>query len=255
MLSCRLPKPTTSSRVAATAEDNLNLAIDGFDRILENVSNRGNPQTLPLSLSDDESSRLVVEIHQEDIVLLNQLLSFYGQFTQRNQSTRFVAFRNAAAYHRIGKIEQRLKRFNEATESFEQAMRIYDNQLERKPDDIECVVAKAELMNDMGLAMTESLKPLGDVVAQHQAAIEFLSSRPSSVASVAEVGYQLARAYDLPDRRVSAIELHPLGSEPSERNRRVRTRGRIRSTGRQGVIRRIHDSSIATRFNKPGRHI
>jgi serine/threonine protein kinase len=201
------------------AEDNLNLAIDGFDEILEGIINRGNPQAIPISASDQDIPKVVHEISQEDIDLLNRLLAFYGRFTMRNQSDPVVAVRNAAAHHRIGKIQQRLGNFEAADESFQQALKIYTEHLERVPEDISGIVSKAGLMNDIGLAMTEAQKPLTEVVAQHQSVIQLLTNLSVKNSDDPGVRYQLARAYDLSGSarfrgRIASFSVRAAGSNP-----------------------------------------
>ncbi len=188
-----------SAAVAAQqrAESNLNLAIEAFDGIFDNIATRGIPQSLELEYEDQAAPRFQSVLTEADADLLRQLLTFYKQFAEQNSSDLELRAKIATAHHRIGQIHQRLGHVEDARISFREAAAIYDQLLEEHPRQVEAILAKARLLNDHGVLLGENMWPWDEVVALHRQAIQFLTDQPAGVANTAVVRYELARAHDL----------------------------------------------------------
>ena len=76
-------------------------------------------------------------------------------------------------------------------------MKLYGDLLERNPGQLDAVVAKARIWNDLGALFAANLRPLPDVIALHRQAVDFLSSQSQTLLQKREIQYELARAHDL----------------------------------------------------------
>ncbi len=179
------------------AERNLNLAVEAFESIFENVALRGVPQSLEMEYDDATAPRFQSVLTEADADLLRKLLTFYEQFATQNGSDLQLRAKNAAAHHRIGQIHQRLGHAQDARLSFREALAIYDQLLAEHPGEINLIVAKARLLNDLGILLGEDMRPWAEVTAHHVKAIRFLSEQDPTVAASAAVRYELARSHDL----------------------------------------------------------
>ena len=185
------------------AENNLNLAIEAFESIFENIATRGVPQSLELEYEDDAAPRFESVLTDADAELLNRLLTFYEQFARQNHSDLQLRAKTAAAHHRIGQIHQRLGHFEEASKSYRDAQAIYESLLDNQPQQVDLVIAKARLLNDQGILLSTNMQPFDEVIQRHLQAVKFLSSQTPAVASLAKVRYELARSHDLAGSVVS----------------------------------------------------
>jgi len=179
------------------AEENLSLAIDAFESIFDNVANRGVPQSLELEYEDETAPTFETVLSDADADLLRELLTFYERFAQQNSPDTRLQARTADAYHRIGQIQQRLGRSEEAGKSYANALEIYDRLLTRDPENIEHIVAKARLLNDRGKLVEGGERRSERIAGDHLKAIAFLSDLPQNVSSDRAVRYELAKSHDL----------------------------------------------------------
>lgn len=179
------------------AETNLNLAINALEDIFDKVARRGVPHSLDLEFDDQDAPRFETVLTDADADLLRNLLGFYEQFARQNSSDLSIRTKTAAAYHRIGEIHQRLGQPAEAESSYRTALEIYDELLERTPHQLDAIVAKARIWNDLGLLFADSVRPPPEVQDMHRLAIEYLTNQPAELRGRSEVQFELARAHDL----------------------------------------------------------
>ena len=179
------------------AEENLSLAIDAFESIFNNVATRGVPQSLELEYEDETAPTFETVLSDADADLLRELLTFYERFARQNSPDAGLRARTAAAYHRIGQIHHRLGHLEEASQSFAEALAIYDKLLTARPEDIDYILAKARLLNDRGNLAGEQARRSSRTTDYHSQAVAFLSVQPPNVSLVPEVRYELARSHDL----------------------------------------------------------
>ena len=110
------------------AEGNLTDAMAAFERIVDRLSARGVPYSLDLG-SDEDVDRLGVvqtmAVTEADAELLQELLEFYTKFSQRNDQSPQVAVSTARVQRKIGEINQRLGRLDEAVAAYVSAQQIF----------------------------------------------------------------------------------------------------------------------------------
>ncbi len=201
------------------AEKNLNVALQAFDSIFDNVSQRGVPQSLSLDLqaaateesSSTENSETATSttaaqpkdaafeatLSSADAELLNSLLKFYAQFA-RGQCRRH----QVASPHRY-----RLPPYRSDPSTTGQG-RCSDRILQRSvkdpgtchaqhAGDASTILAIARIYNDRGFALSTMAKPVPQIVMEHKRATRFLETQPEEISKLDDVRFELARGYDL----------------------------------------------------------
>ncbi len=199
----------------ARAEGNLNVALQAFDAIFDNVAQRGVPQSLSQDMqqaaSADEdspnegaskankesSASYEVTLSSADAELLNNLLKFYSKFADENGDDAALQTRTAQAYQRIGQIQLRLGKSAEALASYRSAIALLEKIDAERPNDAQVVLATAKVYNDLGLALSTLSRDVGQIVSHHKAAIALLNGQSKSMVAQPETRFELARAYDL----------------------------------------------------------
>jgi serine/threonine protein kinase len=105
------------------AERNLELALEAFETITDNVASRGVSFNSALIDSEDDGnasfSGAVLSV--ADVELLKSLQVFFERFAEENNTD--LRFDAAIARKRVGEIERRIGKFDEATDSFAKALR------------------------------------------------------------------------------------------------------------------------------------
>ena len=196
------------------AEGNLNVALQAFDAIFDNVAQRGVPQSLsqdmqqaanaeaegmsePNVKATRDASQFEVTLNSADAELLNNLLKFYSKFADQNGDDTSLQTRTAQAYQRIGQIQLRLGKSDEAIASYRSSIELLEKIGQQRPDDASLKLLTAKVYNDMGYAFSTLSRDVGEIVSYHKAAIGLLAAQPREIVSQAEVRYELARGYDL----------------------------------------------------------
>ena len=106
-------------RENARAEKNLQVAVEAFEQIIQNIASRGVPESLAVVPGEEISV-----VTPADAELLEMLLAFFDQFAKHNE-VDFTA-ESAAALKRVGDIHQQLGRLDEAEEAYRQALAAYE---------------------------------------------------------------------------------------------------------------------------------
>jgi tetratricopeptide (TPR) repeat protein len=192
----------TSSKLAraeyARAEQNLQLAIEAFDSIIDNVASRGVPQSLTLNLDDDDPSEEEPRVYDTmltaaDADLLEALLAFFDDFAGQNRTD--LRLQSASARKRVGDIQQRLGRFEEAEETYRQSLDAFETLSAQKPDDLQLVIAQARIHNEIAIAASRRGAMRG-AVEQHSRAKDLLEES-AGVMDTANGKLELARTLGL----------------------------------------------------------
>ena len=105
------------------AERNLELALEAFETITDNVASRGvSLNSTLIDSSDDGSDPFAgAVLSVADVELLKSLQEFFERFAEENNTD--LRFDAAIARKRVGEIERRIGKFDEATDSFAKALR------------------------------------------------------------------------------------------------------------------------------------
>jgi eukaryotic-like serine/threonine-protein kinase len=201
---------------ANRAEDNLRLALQAFEEIVDGISQRGIPHSVQLDLNSDIETEdgevtqpvasLTPAVTEADAELLNRLLRFYIDFASRNESSPEVASQTAKAQRRVGDIYHRLGRYEEAIAAYENARTQYLAlslaEFQSSVDDIllnpetlteyPATMIVAEISNQIG----EATALVGDMRSAGEAFLassRFLTSLPAEVQSLPETRFVMAQ--------------------------------------------------------------
>lgn len=234
----------------ARAEQNLQLAIEAFDSIIDNVASRGVPQSLTLNLGDDESGEEEPRVYDTmltaaDADLLEKLLAFFDDFASQNRTD--LRLQSASARKRVGDIQQRLGRFEEAEETYRQSLAAFETLSAQKPDDLQLVIGQARIRNEIAIAASRRGAMWG-AVDQHNLAKSLLQET-SGVMETSNGKLELARTLGLLTTigsRTGMSALMAMGRNGSSSGRPP-SDGRSRGDGRRERERRPTDQSGKSR--------
>ena len=201
---------------AERAEDNLRMALQAFEEIVDGISQRGLPQSVHLDLNSDietedgETAQPVANltpvVTEADADLLERLLKFYLDFASRNEASPEVAAQTAKAQRRVGDIYQRLGRRDEAIAAYKNARTQYQvlslRELNPSLEDIlshpdtpatyDATLAVAAISNQIRDTAAYAGDPKS-AVAAYDSTVSYLSSLPDEVKSLPETRFLLAQ--------------------------------------------------------------
>lgn len=180
------------------AEKNLQLAVKAFDSIIDNVASRGVPQSLTLTLgndevTDEEPRNYDTVLTAADADLLETLLAFFDDFAGQNQTD--LRAQSASARKRVGDIQQRLGRFEEAEATYRQSLVAFETLAEQTPNDPQLVIAQARILNEIGIAASRRGAMWG-AVNEHNRAKQLLQES-AGVMQTSSGKLELARTLGL----------------------------------------------------------
>ncbi|MBK8976267.1 MAG: serine/threonine protein kinase [Planctomycetes bacterium] len=188
-----------AERARERSDENLRLAMQAFEEIFESVAGPlGGPSTLKLVSGESDSGTSQGEdvgyewdvvsysVSEADATLLERLLEFYEELATRNADVPGLAAETARVTRRVGDIQLRLGRVDDAIVSYSRALQL----LERDGDAADPVAIGA-LRNDLGRAY---LRVGRHALARlsHSAVLELLDADDSASAR-----YECARAHEM----------------------------------------------------------
>lgn len=121
------------------AEANLRLATKAFDDIMDNIASRGAHLFEYEELGDASLDFSGTMLSEADVSLLESLLSYFKQLGEQNDTD--LSSETAAALKRVGDIQQRIGKLEEAEKSYVTALGLYrsiarrDKEILNLPDD------------------------------------------------------------------------------------------------------------------------
>jgi serine/threonine protein kinase len=178
------------------AEANVDLAVEAFDSILDNVTARGVPRSLALDLPPSEVGLSRSSLSAADAELLDRLLGFYQQFARDNAQNIRLRERVAAAYHRTGEILVRLGQLTEAEQNFRRALDLLDTLRADNPAHAEFVAMTAQIHNELGeLMLRRGL--FRETYDEHLEARAVVLEQSAETRKNPKVRFEFARATDL----------------------------------------------------------
>jgi serine/threonine protein kinase len=136
----------------ARAEKNMRMALEAFDQIMSNIVARGRLLN-SLDLGDEEPPEFVdANLTQADVELLQSLAAFFDRFAEEN--TTDLRIETAVARRRVGEIQHRIGKLEDAMKSLNQAIVDFASIRKANPDQIQAVleevVARGELIAILG---------------------------------------------------------------------------------------------------------
>ncbi|TXT32945.1 MAG: WD40 repeat-containing serine/threonine protein kinase, partial [Planctomycetota bacterium] len=208
------------------AEANVDLAVDAFDSILDNVTSRGVPRSLALDLPQSEQGLAHSSLSEADAELLHRLLGFYRQFAAENARNTRLRERVAMADQRTGAILVRLGRLTEAEVALRRSLDGLQTLLEADPHQTKLLVMSAQIHNEIGELLLRRGQ-FRETFNAHLEALAVFLDQPDSVLTEPAVRYERARATDL----FASIDIRsgtnqaPGGPGPDERGNGPPRRG------------------------------
>jgi serine/threonine protein kinase len=112
------------------AEANLQLATNAFDGIIENIASRGSHLFDYEELGEDSLDFSGTMLSEADVSLLESLLSYFKQLGEQNDKD--LSSETAAAHKRVGDIQQRIGKLEEAEKSYTTALGLYRSLSQRE---------------------------------------------------------------------------------------------------------------------------
>jgi len=184
---------TLATLEAERAENNMQLAITAFDEIIANISSRGVPHSLAVDVEGQNTPLDQAVVTAADAQLLTSLLRFFDRFAEENQTN--LSAETADARRRIGDIQVRLGKPDEAELAYQDALDTYLQLEESHPDEASFVIKVAETWNQIGVARSHKGN-LGESIRAHFTAGQTLLASDSAMDS--DVGrFELASTSNL----------------------------------------------------------
>lgn len=176
------------------ADANLKLAIQAFEDIIDNVASRGSPVSL---VSEDEGSGIAesVDVSPADAHLLECLLEVFERFAKQNQTD--LTSEMAAIRSRIGDIQLRLGRSEEAKASYLASTKTYESLRETRSKSVPLLLAHAKAINRLGVAYSVEGR-IGEAFDAHHKARDLLEKTEADRDKF-EVQLELAQTMILAD--------------------------------------------------------
>lgn len=176
------------------ADANLQLAIQAFEDIMDNVASRGSPVSL---VSEDEASGIseAVDVSPADARLLERLLEFFERFAKQNQKD--LTSEMAAIRSRIGDIQLRLGRSEEAKASYLASTETYESLRKSRAQSVPLLLAHAKAFNRLGVAYSVEGR-IGEAFDAHHKARTLLEQTEADKEAF-EVQLELAQTMILAD--------------------------------------------------------
>lgn len=170
------------------ATKNLNVAIEAFDKIVQNVADRG--VDLETESFGDVGESTSPDVSSADAEMLQSLLGFFDELAANNSED--LRQQSAAALRRVGDIYQRLGKLKEADNAYGQALSRYREIAEEEPSDDGALISQAEILNEQAniAGLRAQVKRASDL---YQQAVDVLS-RDESIIDSEQAQFQYGRA-------------------------------------------------------------
>jgi serine/threonine protein kinase len=213
------------------AETNLQLALEAFESVIDNIGSRGGVEALLDDLGDDESVMAADAVLSDaDLKLLEGLLRFFDRFATENGTD--LSAEAAVAQRRVGDIYQRLGRLEEADRAYRDALQTYQELRQIQPRNVALVLAEMEVMNER-MTVASGLGRAGEVVSAYKSARSLIEQTPA-IANSNEGKFALAKL---------SSTLASLGSRFGRQNRPRFEAGRFDALlNRRGAMRNAWES-------------
>ena len=176
------------------AAGNLNLAIEAFEQIIDRIASRGVSPSLAVTDGDEEVSLSETVLTDGDVALLESLLHFFDRFASENDSGTTQAD-SVAARKKVGDIQQRLGRFDEAAATYLRSRQAYAKLVTENPDNSEYVIAQADILNEMGISASRRAE-IDEAIQLHTAA-RLLLENDQRLLTTEAARFELARTFTL----------------------------------------------------------
>ncbi|MEQ1826964.1 MAG: serine/threonine-protein kinase [Pirellula sp.] len=166
----------------ARAEANLELAIQAFDKIADNISSRGKAYAAGSDLDGEDSIELIgADLSQADVALLESLLEFFNRFSEKNEKD--LRIETANARQRVGDIQHKIGKLDEAELSYQQALRAFDSIKNQSENNSDLLLSQVAIYIEL-IVIGAKRGQWPKLVPMFQEARKIVDSNPSLAASV-----------------------------------------------------------------------
>ncbi|MFT5300693.1 MAG: serine/threonine protein kinase [Mariniblastus sp.] len=167
------------------------VASRAIDKMFEQFTGNTNLFDGPL-----DSNRTYPALTSETAAFAKELSDFYLQLASQNRNDTVLPIKALSARTRVGELNERLGRYDEAAESYRVAINGYKSLMiaEKIPNSKENVIRVARLANQIGL-VKRITGGLEDSSWHHQNAINMLTKKLASEPNDLQLSMELARSY------------------------------------------------------------
>ena len=168
----------TAERERERAERTLDVAIDVLDQVFDQVAPQRFSTSLETGLDDEsvmEATELNPAVSEQNVEMLKSLLQFYDRFASEEQAAASVRFKSGRAYRRVGEIQGRLSRHEDAIRAYERSSLVLSSLVSEFPDNLEYRRELVRAFNGLGVSKRH-LRDFSDAVDAHQEATELLDA-------------------------------------------------------------------------------
>lgn len=183
---------TRAQQQSDRAEVNLRLALSAFTELFDGLVGRDRMLAFEEDPDTGEAIVLTPSVRPQNVALLENILRFYDAFASQNEGSQSLQLETARAYRRVGAIQARFGKLDEAAAAYEQSLARYQFVTER---DVRREIAAALVdcgqleqrrghMSEAGQSFRRALQLLdadklgdGKVVRFERAEVHFLLAR------------------------------------------------------------------------------
>lgn len=164
------------------AEGNVDLAIQAFDDLFRKIMSKGAGRDLKSNMELEafaELSSIGTLVTKDDAKILESVIRFYREFTEKNEDNDELKIEIAKAFRRIANIYHLTGELNLAEEGYRKACRMYAAIVRDDVEDVDSVINLAECQNELAVTYRKNNKPLASL-NEHRSAMRLLQSEPYS---------------------------------------------------------------------------
>ncbi len=175
------------------AETNLDLAVEAFGEIIDNIVSRGSAESLLDDL--EEGSELLggadATLSSADVDLLTRTLKFFERFSEAN--AKDLSSELAQARLRIGDIQMQLGELDDAQQSYLSALDNFAKLATQQTGNFAPVLMQAEILNNLTV-ISAKRGDLMQSISRHEQALKLLEGNATLRASK-DGRFALAKTY------------------------------------------------------------
>lgn len=175
----------------ARAEDNLTLALESLDQILERFGSSWMAHPLQTD-EDNETTSVVLQVAVSNysVSVLKNALKFYDRFAEQNATNPQLQRDTAKVHRRVADIYERLGQYVKAEVAYSRSLSILESTAEHQ--DAAPVLDLASIRNQLGLTMFATSR-FDEAIREYRTAEQHLSA--SAVQTEPGCQAELARTY------------------------------------------------------------
>lgn len=177
------------------AGSNLELSLRAFEEVFDAVSG---PDLFESEVEDPQTGEATLvtttPISQEDVELLQRILTFYDRFAELNAENVDLRSDTARAYRRVGEINKRFGHYKKAATAYQDSLLLYQSLQAEAGELSDYTVEIAVVLNEKGRVQRAQGKDAKSR-EHHEQALEILSAGLSSTDSSPSRLLELARTH------------------------------------------------------------